>query len=165
MDAMDALRGRRSIRSYRTDPVEWEKVEAAVDAARLAATGHGVEPWEFVVVTDAGVRNQIAKLCDYGKFIAQAPVCVIVLCRDTEYYLEDGSAATQNMMVAAFARGLGSCWVAGDKKPYAKSILRLVGAPAEYKLVSTVALGYPADDHPPRRAKRSLEDVIHRAKF
>jgi nitroreductase len=165
MDAMDALRGRRSIRSYSTEPVEWEKVEAAVDAARLAATGRGVEPWEFVVVTDARVRGQIAELCDYGKFIAQAPVCVIVLCRDTKYYLEDGSAATQNLMVAAFAQGLGSCWVAGDKKPYAEKIARLVGAPAEYRLASTVALGYAAEGLPPRRGKRTLENVIHRDKF
>ncbi len=165
MDAMDALRGRRSIRSYSTEPVEWEKVEAAVDAARLAATGRGVEPWEFVVVTDARVRGQIAALCDYGKYLAQAPVCIVVLCRDTKYYLEDGSAATQNLMVAAFAQGLGSCWVAGDKKPYAKKIVRLVGAPEQYKLVSTVALGYPADNHPPRRVKRSLQDVLHREKF
>ena len=111
------------------------------------------------------VRGQIAELCDYGKFIAQAPVCVVVLCRDTKYYLEDGSAATQNLMVAAYAQGLGSCWVAGDKKPYAEKIARLVGAPAEYKLVSTVALGYPVESHPPRRGKRSLEDVIHREKF
>jgi nitroreductase len=165
MDAMDALKGRRSIRSYSTDPVEWEKVEAAVDAARLAATGRGVEPWEFIVVTDAATRGRIAELCEYGKFIAQAPVCVVVLCRDTKYYLEDGSAATQNLMVGAFSQGLGSCWVAGDKKPYAEKIVRLVGAPPEYRLVSTVALGYEAEGHPPRRGKRTLKDVIHREKF
>ncbi len=165
MDAMDALRGRRSIRSYSSEPVEWEKVEAAVDAARLAATGRGVEPWEFVVVTDAAVRAQLAELCEYGKFIAQAPVCVVVLCRDTKYYLEDGSAATQNLMVAACAQGLGSCWVAGDKKPYADKIVSIVGAPPEYKLVSTVALGYAAEGHSPRRGKRPLDDVLHRETF
>ncbi|MBW7997429.1 MAG: nitroreductase family protein [Candidatus Glassbacteria bacterium] len=165
MDAMEALKSRRSIRSYRTDPVEKEKVEAAIDAARLAATGHGVEPWEFVVVTNNKIRAQLAEICDYGKFIVQAPVCVVVLCRDTKYYLEDGSAATQNMMVAACAQGLGSCWVAGDKKSYAEKIVRLVGAPPEYKLVSLVSLGLPADDHPPRRSKRSLDEVIHWEKF
>lgn len=165
MDAMEALRNRRSIRSYRTDPVERQKIEATIDAARLAATGRGVEPWEFVVVTDSALRKQFAEICDYGKFISMAPVCVVVLCRDTKYYLEDGAAATQNLMVAAHAQGLGSCWVAGDKKPYAAKITSLVCAPPEYKLISLVAMGIPVDNHPPRRSKRSLEEVIHWEKF
>ena len=165
MDAMEALRCRRSIRSYRPDPVEKDKIEAMIDAGRLAATGRGVEPWEFVVVTDPALRAQIAALCDYGKFIKTAPACVVVLCRDTKYYLEDGSAATQNILVAACAQGLGTCWVAGDKKPYAPKIVKLIGAPDEYKLVSVIAVGYPAEGHPPRRGKRELEEVIHWEKF
>ena len=85
MDALEALRGRRSIRSYRDTPVEREIVETIVDAGRLAATGRGVEPWEFVVVTEARMRKELAGICDYGRFIAQAPVCVVVLCRGTKY--------------------------------------------------------------------------------
>jgi len=165
MDALEALRGRRSIRSYRDTPVEREIVETIVDAGRLAATGRGVEPWEFVVVTEARMRKELAGICDYGRFIAQAPVCVVVLCRETKYYLEDGSAATQNMLVAAYALGLGSCWVAGDKKPYAERITQLVGAPPGYKLVSLVAIGYPAPGQPPRRSKRPLAEVLHWEKF
>jgi nitroreductase len=165
MDAMEALRGRRSIRKYLPDEIEREKVEAVVDAGRLAATGRGVEPWEFVVVTDAGLRRQLAEICEYGRFIDQAPVCIAVLCRDTKYYLEDGSAATQNMLVAAHALGLGSCWVAGDKKEYAATIAGMVGAPEGYRLVSLVSLGKPAPDHPPRRSKRPLSEVIHWDQF
>ena len=165
MDAFQALRERRSIRKYETTALDSETVEKVVDAGRLAATGRGVEPWEFVVVSEAKMRETLAEICEYGKFIAQAPVCIIVLCRDTKYYLEDGSAATQNMLVAACALGLGSCWVAGDKKPYADNVVKLLGAPKSYKLVSLIALGLPAADQPPRKAKRKLEDVVHWEEF
>ena len=165
MDAFQALRERRSIRKYETTALDRETVEKVVDAGRLAATGRGVEPWEFVVVSEAKMRETLAEICEYGKFIAQAPVCIVVLCRDTKYYLEDGSAATQNMLLAACALGLGSCWVAGDKKPYADDVVKLVGAPKSYKLVSLIALGHPAADQPPRKAKRKLDDVVHWEEF
>jgi len=165
MDALEALRGRRSIRSYENNPVKPELIETIVDAGRLAATGRGVEPWEFVVVTDSGMRTKLAEICEYGKFISQAPVCIVVLCKDTKYYLEDGSAATQNMLVAAHALGLGSCWVAGDKKPYADKIIRMLGVPPGFKLICLVSIGYPSADQPPRKSKRPLEEVLHRERF
>ena len=95
---------------------------------------------------------------------ADAPVCVVVLCKDGTYYLEDGSAATQNILVAARAKGLGTCWVAGDKKAYADTLCELVGAPREYRLISLIAIGRPAQDdaNPP---KRSLSEVIHWDRF
>ena len=116
-----------------------------------------MQPWEFVAVTDLEVLRRIANTTDYGKFIADAPVCVLVLCRDTKYYLEDGSAATENILLAARAHGLGSCWVAGDKKPYAAEICRLVGAPQGYKLISLIPIGYPAES--PEKSKRPLSDA------
>jgi nitroreductase len=88
---------------------------------------------------------------------------VVVLCKDTKYYLEDGSAATQNILLAARAHGLGSCWVAGDKKPYASDICRLVGAPPIYKLVSLIPIGNPAEI--PEQPKRPLADVLHWEKY
>jgi nitroreductase len=161
MDALEALRGRRSVRSYENTPVSRELIEQIVDAGHLAATGRGVEPWEFVVVTDSGMRKRFAEICDYGKFISQAPVCIAVLCKDTKYYLEDGSAATQNMLVAAHALGLGSCWVAGDKKHYADEVLQMLGTPAGTRLICLISMGYAAADLPPRRGKRPLAEIVH----
>ncbi|MEA2063488.1 MAG: nitroreductase family protein [Gemmatimonadota bacterium] len=165
MDAIEALRGRRSIREYEKTPVDPELIETIVDAGHLAATGRGVEPWEFVVISDPETRNELAEICEYGKFISQAPVCIAVLCRDTKYYLEDGSAATQNILVATYALGLGSCWVAGDKKPYADKVVRTMGAPEDFKLICLVSIGYPAAGQPPRRPKRPLEEVLHWEQF
>ena len=163
MDALTALRSRRSIRKYEDRPVAREDIETIVDCARLAATGRGVQPWEFVVITDGGMRQQLARLCEYGAFLAEAPVAIIVLCADTKYYLEDGCNAMENLLLAATALGLGSCWVAGDKKPYAEEIRRLVGAPEGYRLIATAAVGYAVSV--PTPSKRALADVLHWEKF
>ncbi len=163
MDALDALRTRRSIRRYKSRPVPREALETCIDCARLAATARNVQPWAFVVVTDAAMRRALAETLEYGKFITDAPAAVVVLCEDTKYYIEDGSAAVQNLLVAATALGLASCWIAGDKKPYADDIRALVGAPDGYKLIAVVALGYSADH--PTPAKRTLAEVVHWEKF
>ena len=160
MDALEALRTRRSCRRFAARPVPKELLLQVVDAGRLAATARNEQPWEFVVVTDAAVRREIAAMSDYGKFIADAPACIAVLAKDTKYYLEDGSAATQNLLVAAHALGLGACWVAGDKKAYAPKIVKRLGGPAEVRLVALVALGWPEGDLP-SPGKRALEDVLH----
>jgi len=159
MDAMEALTHRRSVRRYRPDPVPPEMLKAIVDAGRLAPTARNEQPWEFVVVTDPHRRREIAAITDHGRFIADAPACVVVLSKPTKYYLEDGSAATTNMLNAAAALGLGSCWVAGDKKPYAGRIVSVCGAPADMKLVALVAVGYAAETPSPE--KRRLDDVLH----
>jgi nitroreductase len=164
MEALLALKTRRSVRSYKPDPVPAKIVEDIVDCGRLAATARNRQPWEFVVVTDAPTRRKLAELIDTGRFLAESPVCVAVLCKETKYYLEDGSAAIENMLVAARAHGLGSCWVAGDKKPYVATVDEILGVPAGYKLVGLVALGYAAEQaHLP--PKRPLTEVLHWEKF
>lgn len=163
MDALEALRTRRSIRAFLDKPVDKELVQAAVDCGRLAASACNEQPWEFVAVTDATMRRKIADTTDHGKFIADAPVCIAVFCKNAKYYLEDGSAATQNILVAVRACGLGACWVAGDKKPYVESIRKLLGVPDTHRLVSLVAVGHPASV--PSPTKRALEDVLHWERF
>lgn len=160
MEALVALKERRSVRRYERREVPRDLVEEIIDCGRLAATANNRQPWLFVAVSNEETRRRIAALTDYGKFISEAPVCIAVFCRRKEkYYLEDGSAATQNMLVAATALGLGSCWVAGDKKGYAEGVRLLLGVPEEYTLVSLVAVGYPADAGG-RTGKRSLAEVM-----
>jgi nitroreductase len=163
MDALEALKTRRSVRIFSKEPLPKDAIEDIIDCGRLAATARNVQPWAFVAVTDATTRARLASLAVNGPFIADAPVCVAVLCEEGTYYLEDGCAATQNLLVAARAHGCASCWVAGDKKPYADAVLKILGAPAHYKLVSLVALGR-SDAHP-NPQKRPLADVIHWERF
>jgi nitroreductase len=165
MEALEALKTRRSIRAFRPVPVQQKQIEELVDCARLAASGRNEQPWEFVVVRDREKLHALGELADHGKFIPQAAACIVVLCKPTKYFLEDGSAATENLLLAAHASGLGACWVAGDKKPYAGKVLELIGAPKDYKLISLVPVGHPAEDQGPRAPKRSLSEVLHWDRF
>lgn len=158
MDAIDCLKSRRSIRAYRRRPITREIIESIVDCGRLAATATNLQPWLFIAVENEPLRRSIAEATDYGKFIANAPICVAVFCRNVKYFVEDGSAATQNILNAARALGLASCWVAGHQKPYAARIRDLLGLPAEYQLVSLVPVGYGAEE--PKPEKRPLSDVL-----
>ncbi|MCX7846793.1 MAG: nitroreductase family protein [bacterium] len=161
MDALTALRTRRSIRHYASRPLPREVLEQIVDAGRLAATARNLQPWHFVVVTERATLDKLAELCEYGKFLRQAPACIVVFCNaDAKYYLEDGSAATQNMLVAAHALGLGACWIAGDKKPYASEVANLLHAPPSVRLISLIAVGYPAGP-PPSVPKKPQSEVLH----
>lgn len=166
MDCIETIKVRRSIREYKDTPIPKEKLERIADAAGFAATARGVEPWEFIVVIDPSVLAKIAELAENGRFVAKAKACIAVFCQDTKYYLEDGCAATQNILLAATAQGLGSCWVAGDKKPYCADIAKLLNVPSGYKLVSMVALGFPAHKESFRvKDKRKLNQVLHWEKF
>lgn len=166
MDALEALKTRRSVRSFTEKPVSREIIEQVVDAARLAPTANNIQPWEFIVVTHEATRKQIAGVTGYGKFIADAPVCIAVFCKDSKYYLEDGCAATENILVGAHALGVASCWVAGDKKDYAGEVGKILEAPDSYKLVSLIALGYSSVSVSVRaKGKRELHEVIHWERF
>ena len=163
MDAIETIKTRRSCREFLPEQVDRAVIEDLIDCARFAPTGRGEQPWEFLVVTDRNLRERIAALASYGKFIAQAPVCIAVFCKATTYFLEDGAAASQNILLAATAHGLGSCWIAGDKKGYAEEVRTLLGVPEGYKLISLLAIGY-AKPVPPRQ-KRPLGEVMHWDKF
>ncbi|MBI5183434.1 MAG: nitroreductase family protein [Nitrospinae bacterium] len=164
MDAITAIRTRRSIRSFNNQPVPPDIIETIIDSGRLAPSANNVQPWEFVVITREETRKKIAEITDYGKFIAQSPVCIATFCKDTKYYLEDGCAATENMLISAHALGLAGCWVAGDKKRYCQEIAHLLGVPPHYKLVSLIPLGY-SDKTVNAHHKRDLGEVLHWERF
>lgn len=164
MEAIQAIKNRHSTRSFDGKPVPRKDIETIVDAGRVAPSSRAVNPWEFVAVTDKEMLARLGKICDTGPFLKDAGAALIVICRDTKYYLEDGCAATENMLIAATALGISSCWVAGDKKPYAREVLDAVKAPSGFKLVSTLALGYALGESK-QGEKRKLEEVLHWEKF
>ncbi len=164
MDTFDAIKKRTSVREYADKPVEKEKLEKIVDAGRLAPTARAEEPWEFVVVTQKEKIQELAHITDHGKFLAGASAAIAIFCKDTKYYLEDGCAATENILLAATDLGIASCWVAGDKKFYCPDIARALGVPDNFKLISIISLGYPKTTPVPRK-KRPLKEVIHWEKF
>ncbi len=164
MQTQEAIKNRHSIRNFANKPIATDLLEKLIDAARLAPTARNVQPWEFIVVTKKDTLRALAELTENGKFIADCPCCIAVFCKNTKYYLEDGSAATDNILIAATDLALASCWVAGDKKPYADKIRELLSVPADFKLISLIALGYAAAENR-YPEKRQLKEVLHWEKF
>jgi len=164
MEALQALAARHSTRQFFPKPIPPETLERILDAGRLAATACNDQPWEFLVLTDPEKRAQLAEIVTYGRFIATAPVCIIVVCRNSWGYLEDGSAASQNILVAAAALGVQSCWVGGDKAAYRAAAEKFLAIPEGHRIVSFLALGYESESAP-RAPKRPLAEMVHREKW
>jgi nitroreductase len=140
------IKSRHSVRKFKPDPVDEHAVRDAIECARHAPTAMNLQPWLFGIVRDKKMLEAIAALTDNGKFIAQAPLCIAVFGeKKAKYYLEDCCAATENLIIALQAQGIGSCWVAGDKKAYAEPVRKLLNVPDEYTIVSLVPAGLPAD--------------------
>ena len=166
MDTLEIIKIRRSVREYKDKPISKEILEKIIDAARFAPTARGVEPWEFIAITESATLKKIGEIAENGRFVSNAGACIAVFCGDTKYYLEDGSAATENILLAAAALGIASCWVAGDKKPYCGQINNLLGVPDSFKLVSMISLGFPESEKVFKvTRKRNLKDVLHWEKF
>jgi len=140
------IKCRHSVRSYKPVPVEDTIIRDAIECARFAPTAMNLQPWLIGVIRERDLLEKVATLTDHGRFITDAPVCFAVFGeRKAKYYLEDCCAATENLIIALQSYGVGSCWVAGDKKEYAEPVRRLLGVPDHYTLVSLLPAGYPAD--------------------
>ena len=157
MDAIEAIRQRRSVRKYTGDPIPREHLEQIVDAGRLAATGNNRQPWDFIVVTD---REMIDELKVASRWMEQAGAIVaVVMDPDSRWWVEDGAAAVENMLIASTALGYGSCWLEGYTLPREDEFKKLLGIPDNLRLLTLVPFGVP--DEWPTREKKSLDEVLH----
>ncbi|MDW7672322.1 MAG: nitroreductase family protein [Bacillota bacterium] len=177
------LKDIRSIRTYKDTPIDEAILKDLIDAARMAPTARNIQPWEFVVITDKNVLAELAEIHTNGRFVKDAAAAIIVLChKNTEYFVEDGSAATQNVIIAARLYDLKSCWIGGCKGPYYENddiamcegvpckippmyddlctrLKEVVKAPMDLEVISIVSLGYSDEDFVAQ--KRSLDEVLH----
>ena len=157
MDALEAIRKRRTVRSFTGAAIPRADLETIVDAGRLAASGYNRQPWDFIVVTDRGMIEQLKIAAQWME--KAGAIIVVVLDPATKYWLEDGSAAVQNMLVAATALGYGSCWLEGYTLPLESQFKALLGVPDDKRLLTLVPIGIPVEW--PAKEKRPLEQVLH----
>jgi nitroreductase len=157
MDALEAIRKRRSVRDYTGEPILREHLIKIVDAGRLAASGNNSQPWEFIVVTE---QEMIQRLKVAAQWMDKAgAIIAVVLDPSSRWWIEDGSAAVQNMLIAATALGYGSCWLEGYTLPREEEFKELLGVPDEKRLLTLVPLGVPVAW--PVKEKKPLEEVLH----
>lgn len=150
---LEAIVQRRSVRTYRPDPVAPEDLETIAEAALSAPSANNARPWHLVFVTDAAKRAVLSTAHQYAGFCREAPVVVAVVGDPTvsdHWWIEDCCAATENAMVQAAALGLGTCWIGirgSDERGYDREDLvrAALGIPVGMRVLCLFSLGYPAD--------------------
>ncbi|MCP4679540.1 MAG: nitroreductase family protein [Deltaproteobacteria bacterium] len=163
---VEAIKGRRTTRGYQPGPVTREQLETIVDCGRLAPNALNEQAWEFTVITEAETLKALAHLLlENGPFLADASACIVVSgARSHRSVYLDGAAATENMLLAIHALGLGGCWIQAYDKSYNSSVMKLLDIPTSQTLVAILSIGVPFG-YVTTPQKRSLDDVLHWEKF
>ncbi len=165
MDVMEAIKERCSVRSYQNRPVETEKVDKILEAARLAPSASNRQEWRFVVVQDRDARQRLMKAAKNQPFVGEAPV-VIACCAKTDNHIMtcgqmcypiDMAIAVEHMALEATEEGLGTCWVGAFHEDQVKEIL---GIPQDIRVVELLVLGYPAKPPSTRKDRLSIEEIV-----
>ncbi len=147
--SLDLIFARRSIRHFSDEAVSDAQELELLRAAMAAPSARNMKPWHFIVIRDRGKLDAIAEAHPYAAMLSEATLCIAVLgdpdCYG-EYWIQDCSAATQNILLAATAQGLGSCWLGMHPREERKRAIRpLLGIPDSMEILSLVAIGHPAE--------------------
>lgn len=160
MDVLEAIKTRRSIRIFRKDAVPEDVLTQILEAGRWAPSASNTQARDFIVLKDAGVREAVAKATSWGKFLAMAPLGIVVVIdpKRSTHPAEDGAAATQNMLLAIHSLGLGGCWIGAYNSKWEENVKAMLGVPAEKRLLSIIAFGYP--DEKPASSRKELSKTV-----
>ncbi len=166
---MNAIFTRRSIRKYTGEEVAWEKIEQILRAGMAAPSAGNEQPWHFVVLDDRNVLDEIPKFHPYSQMLKEAR-CAIVVCADLSlqryegYWVQDCSAAAQNMLLMAEELGLGSVWLGVyPVEDRVKALKKLLGLPENVVPLCILPIGYPAERKEP--ANRFQPSRIHKNRW
>jgi len=173
LELFEAIKTRRSVRAFTEEEISEDVVQKLIDAARRAPSAGNIQPWEFVIVRKHEIKRMLAEAALNQTFIEEAPV-VIVVCADqtrsgrgygsrgaTLYCIQDTAAATQNLLLAATALGLGACWVGAF---YEEKVSKALNIPSGVRPVAIVPVGYPAEKAS-SRPRRPISEIVHYETF
>ena len=170
MDVSEAIRKRFSVRAYKDKPVEEERLNSVLEAARNAPSAGNVQEWHFVVVRDRETRQKLIDVAAGQKFVGQAPVVIAACASNTDHVMRCGqlaypidiAIAIDHMTLQATEVGLGTCWIGSFHEDRARELL---GIPPDIRIVQLLTLGYPATDPPATKPRKPLDDIIHYDKW
>lgn len=172
MDLLEAVKGRRSIRAYKTQDVPEEIVAELIEAASYAPSAGNIQPWRFVVARKPDAKKKLAQAANQA-FVGEAPVVIVVCANEqraemsygvrgkTLYCIQDTAAATQNILLTAYSLGLGTCWIGAFNEEQAR---KAVNAPEEMRAVALISGGYPNETRA-QRNRRPLSQIMHYESF
>ena len=167
MDSMQALFSRRSIRKYTTQPVTEEVLREILESAMSAPSAGNQQPWHFIIINDRKILDEIPSLHPHSQMLKEAPVAILVcgdlkLEKHVDYWVQDCAAATENLLLAVHAKGLGAVWVGiYPRQERVEGLRKLLGIPEHVTPLSLVPVGYPAESKPARPDRYSAAKIHH----
>jgi len=170
MDVMEAIKNRYSARSYQSRPVEVEKLNKILEAARLAPSASNRQEWRFIVVRDKDTRQRLIKAAKNQAFVGEAPVVIACCAKADDHvmtcgqmcYPIDVAIAIEHMALEATEEGLGTCWIGAF---YEDQVREILGVPQNIRVVELMALGYPAKPAPTHKDRLSIEEIVMHEKW
>lgn len=163
MDTFKAIATVLAVRKFNDTPVPQDVVREIVEAGRLTASSINGQPWRFVVVQDKQTLQQLGQLAKTGPYIAQAPLAIVVCMLQSRFAVSDCSRAIQDMILAAWDKGVGSNWVGFEGLGAVKPLL---GIPDDVDVLAIVPFGYPQEQIGAGIKKRkSLGEVASRERY
>ena len=153
-ELIEVIFARRSIRKYTDKPVSDNNIRTMLEAAMAAPSASNLKPWHFIVVTNKQTLNNLAKIHPYGKMLVDASLCIVVCGDETtslKYWVQDCSAATENLLLGATSLGLGAVWLGvHPREERVNPIRKLLGIPENVVPLNLISIGYPAEEKEPR---------------
>jgi len=164
MSVVDVISSRRSVRKYENKEIPKEVLDQILEAGRQSPSAINKQPYRFVVVTKSELKKEMKSI--YSRFLEKAPIvlvgCANVKARLTgKWAVVDTTIALQNMLLAAWSLGVGSCWIGSFNEQKTKKVLKV---PEDWKVVALLTLGYPAES-PNERKKKSTEELFGTNQF
>jgi nitroreductase len=173
MDVFEAIKGRRSVRSFKSEQISDEVIERILEAAQWAPSAGDLQARDFIVVKDGVIKEALCHAAWDQEFIVEAPVDIVVCANEKRaslrygargrelYCILDAAAAVQNLMLGAYALGLGTCWVGAFDDDEVKRVLNL---PEWERPIAIIPIGYP-DERPKPTPRLPLDRVMHKEKY
>ncbi|MEN6371746.1 MAG: nitroreductase family protein [Armatimonadota bacterium] len=167
VETIETIRQRRSIRAYKSDPVSESDLRDIVAAGFCAPKAHGRQAVHAIVVTDSEKREQLSESNTWSRFLAQAPA-IIAVCVDKDaagnFWVDDGAAFMENLMIAARAKGLGTCWIGVHDAIYdgvdsEHTVRDILNVPDNMRILALTPVGYPAEEKPVKDLEYPSESV------
>jgi len=159
VDVFEAIKKRRSIRTYQDKSVEEDKLNQLLEAARLAPSAKNRQNWMFIVVKDKQIREQLVLACNGQKFVGEAPIVIAGVADPTlKWYRIDMGIAVEHIALEAMELELGTCWVGAFDE---KEVSRILRVPTDHETVILITIGYPKV-MPPQAPRKKMDDIVRR---
>ncbi|MDY0267201.1 MAG: nitroreductase family protein [Methanimicrococcus sp.] len=168
-EVIQTIRSRRSVRKYSQEAISKENISTMLDCARFAPSGLNNQPWRFILMDDSKIKRDISELTHYSDIVSLAPLLIAVFLDTASSYHREKDlmavgASIQNILLSAHSLGIGAVWL-GEILKNKESVSKILNAPEEFELTAVLAIGYPDEENPGTKNRKSLDEIVFQNQY